>query len=130
MLMLEPFKLKDEDVKKEEILEFSHYAKMSILHRKVTGARKEIHLYRRNAERHDEEYNTDHEDILLYRSNVEKRHDEEYDTDEDSPDKARPGVQSLESEEKKPTQLRQRPAMITLSPSAKKPQAKDTSDEE
>jgi hypothetical protein len=106
--MLEPFVLTDEDVQKEEKLEISHYAKRSILHRKVTEARKEI---------------------LLYRSNVEKRHDEEYDTDEDSTDKARPGVQSLESEEKKPSQLRQRPTMITLSPPAKKPPVEDIPNE-
>ena len=74
------------------------------------------------------ETNNQHSAILLYRSNVEKRHDEEYDTD--SPDKARPGVQSLESEEKKPSQLRQMPTMITLSPPAKKPPTKCNKSEE
>lgn len=38
MLMLEPFTLTEEDIKKEEKLEFSHYAKLSILHQKVRDA--------------------------------------------------------------------------------------------
>jgi hypothetical protein len=42
MLMLEPSTLTEEDVKKEEKLKFSHDEKISILQRKVSGARQKV----------------------------------------------------------------------------------------
>jgi hypothetical protein len=50
MLMLEPFKLTEEDVKKDEKLKVSHYAEISPLHAKVSDARKKVLRQRASVE--------------------------------------------------------------------------------
>jgi hypothetical protein len=50
MLMLEPFKLTEEDVKKDEKLKVSHYAEISTLHAMASDARKKVLRQRASVE--------------------------------------------------------------------------------